>query len=378
MAKVSVLIPTHNMANFLPLALDSALAQDHDDIEIVVVDDGSTDNTAEVIRPYLPHVRYAWQEQQGVAPARNRALELVRGEYVRFLDADDALCPDTLSQQVDLLDRYPAVALVHGPAYIIDSRGKVQGMRRSPFPSDAPTVTPSARSFPQLLRGCDICTSTVMARMTALQRVGPFYQERVPGEDWDVWLRIAAYYDRAYIPRPLAYYRVHQNSATSGYALSSLVTSHVRTLRALFARPDFPYPQLENLAYACLDRTIARVAARLRHRGPFARYLVRALLSQPRLLLEGETWGTLYEGCKLLVPFPALEAVRQLRGKILTGKGRTGVSADPRSTTREAGGLLEVQSPTSDLWRGEGCAGGIRELSCQEREGMTEVDSHAP
>ena len=217
-----------------------------------------------------------------------------------------------------------------------------------------------------------------MVRMTALRRVGPFQQESVPGEDWDMWLRIAAYYDQAYIAKPLGYYRIHQDSATARYTFSSFVDSHLHTLRALFARPDLPYPQLENLAYACLDRTTAHVAARLRHRVAFARYLMRALRSQARLFLEGRTWNTLYEGCKLLVPFPALEAVRRLNGKIPTGKGRPGVSAAPPPTTREAGGLLRVQSPTSDSWRGEGYPGGTHDFSRQGGQGTSGVDSHAP
>jgi glycosyltransferase involved in cell wall biosynthesis len=378
MAKVSILIPTYNMANYLPLALDSALAQNHDDIEIVVVDDGSTDDTAEVIRPYLPHVRYSRQEQQGVAPARNRALGLLQGEYVRFLDADDVLCPDTLSQQVELLDRHPQVALVHGQAQIIDSGGKVQGLRRLPLPGGGAVVTPSAQAFRRLLRGCDICASTVMVRMTALQRVGSFRQECVPGEDWDVWLRIAAYYDHAYIARPLAYYRIHQNSATARYTLSSFVDSHLHTLRALFAQPDLPYPQLEKLAYACLDRTTAHVAARLRHRGPFARYLTRALRSQPRLYLEGETWNTLYEGLKLLAPFPALQALRRLKGKTINVERSAGVTAGPAPITDEAGGLPGVQSQTWDLRQDGTRAGRPHELSREGRQGVSGVDSHAP
>jgi hypothetical protein len=143
--------------------------------------------------------------------------------------------------------------------------------------------------------------------MTALRRVGPFEQASVPGEDWDIWLRIAAYYDQAYIPKPLGCYRVHDESATAQHSLPSFVGSHLHTLRALFGRPDLPYPRLENLAYAYLDRTTAQVAAWLRQRGSFTRYLARALRSEPRLLLEGRTWSTLFEGAKLLVP-PALEA----------------------------------------------------------------------
>ena len=360
MTKVSIVTATYNMARYLPGALDSALSQSYPDVDVVVVDDGSTDNTAEVVRPYLPHVRYFRQEQQGVAAARNRALEMAKGEYVRFLDADDALCPDSLFPQVDLLNQCPQVALVYGPAHVIDSDGKVRGLRKSRFPNGAGTIVPSARAFRRLLRGCDICASTVMARMTALQRVGPFRQERVPGEDWDMWLRTAAYFDHAYIPRPLAYYRVHQNSATAGNSASDVADSHLNTLRALFARPDLPYRHLESLAYACVDRTTARVAARLRQRDLLARYLLRALRSHPRLLLEGETWNTLYEGLKLVVPLPALEAMRRLKGKLPARKRLPERTAELAGNTVEAGGLSE------------------HKLSRQSRRGVSGVDSHGP
>jgi O-antigen/teichoic acid export membrane protein/GT2 family glycosyltransferase len=372
--RVSIVIPTYNMAKYLPLALESALGQGYPDLEIIVIDDGSTDNTAEVLRPYLPHVRCFRQENQGLPAARNHGLELAQGEYVRFLDADDALCAESLLQQVDLLSRFPEVGLVHGQAHIMDTHGKVRGLRRSRLPGAAATVVPSARAFRRLLRGCDICVSTVMVRVAALRRVGPFQHESLPGEDWDMWLRIAAYYDQAYIPKPLAYYRVHRSSITANYTLPSFLKSHLHTMRSLFARQDLPYPQQEKRAYACLDRTTALVAARLRHRGPFVSYLTRALRSQPRLILEAETWNTLYEGCKLLVPFPALEAVGRLRERIFNGKELPGPIAQPRPIAGEAGGFPGPQSPIRDLWRGERRVGGAHELVRQDVSG---VDSDA-
>jgi glycosyltransferase involved in cell wall biosynthesis len=340
--KVSIVIPTHNMADYLPLALDSALAQGYPELEIIVVDDGSTDNTFKVLRPYLPHIRCFRQEREGVAAARNLALRLAEGEYVRFLDADDALSADAIAAQVNLLRQCPQVALVHGPAHVIDSNGRTRGLRRSPLPSGAATIVPSARAFRRLLRGCDICASTVMVRMTALRRVGPFRQESVPGEDWDMWLRFAAYYDQAYIPKPLGYYRIHRESATAQYSLSSFIDSHLHTLRVLFARTDLPYPRLENLAYAYVDRTTAHLAARLRQRGSFARHLARALRSQPRLFLEGRTWSTLFEGAKLLVPLPALEAARRLKERILVRGGRQARRSSP--STEEGQGAARSGS----------------------------------
>jgi glycosyltransferase involved in cell wall biosynthesis len=361
------------MAEYLPVALDSALGQDYPNIEVIVVDDGSTDDTAEVLRPYLPHIRYFRQEQQGVAAARNRALELAQGEYVRFLDADDGLCADALLPQVDILNQYPQVALVHGPAYVIDSDGKVQGLRRSPLPNVGATVVPSDPAFRRLLRGCDICASTVMVRMTALRRVGPFQQESVPGEDWDMWLRFAAYYDQAYIAKPLGYYRIHRDSATARYDFSSFVDSHLHTLRVLFGQAELRYRQLDKLAYACLDRTTAHVAARLRHRGPFVRYLNRALRTQPHLFLEAETWNTLYEGCKLLLPFAALEAVGRVRRRVFNGRRSAGVVAQPELTADEAVGFPALQSSMAELRGGESRAW----RAGQPSQGVSGVDSDA-
>jgi hypothetical protein len=215
-----------------------------------------------------------------------------------------------------------------------------------------------------------------MVRVAALRCVGFFQHESLPGEDWDMWLRIAAHYDQGYIPQSLAYYRVHRTSITANYTLSSFLKSHLHTVRTLFARQDLPYPQQEKLAYACLDRTTALVAARLRHRGPFVRYLNRALRSQPHLFLEAETWVTLYEGCKLLVPSLALEAVGRLRARVLNGFGQP-VLIDARFITGAAGGFPAPQSPIRDPWRGEGRVG-ASDLLVQRRQEVPGVDSDAP
>jgi hypothetical protein len=260
------------------------------------------------------------------------------------------------------------VGLVHGQAHIMDSHGNVRGLRKSRLRGRTATVIPSERAFRRLLRGCDICVSTVMVRVVALCSVGPFQHESLPGEDWDMWLRIAAYYDQGYIPEPLAYYRVHRTSITANYTLPSFLKSHLHTMRTLFARQDLPYQQQEKLAYACLDRTTALVAARLRHRGPFVRYLDRALRSKPRLLMEAETWNTLYEGCKLLVPFAVLGFVTRLRARVFNGKGQpvlvhAGLAEDAR------GEFPSMQFSVRELSWGE------RRVGAPEASG---VDSDAP
>lgn len=201
--KVSVVIPTYNHGHFLSEAIQSVLDQTLKDWELIVVDDGSTDNTSEVVDSFNDYrVRYHRQENQGPAASLNKGLELASGEYVRFLDADDYLIPGSIRAQVELLDRNPRVALVYGQAYVMDGYGRVFDIRKSAWGHDSPVVIPSADAFRWLLRGCRICKSTVMLRKSALKRVGPFQIDSFLGEDWDVWLRIAAHYDLAYVPSP--------------------------------------------------------------------------------------------------------------------------------------------------------------------------------
>ena len=316
MTKVTVAIATYNMANYLTAAIDSALAQDQDDVEIVVVDDGSTDDTREVVSRYGRKVRYAYQENAGVANTYNRALELAKGDYVHFLDADDVLTPSVLRRLAALLDESPSAGLAHGEALVMDAGGKVCGTRAAPASYDGRRVIPSAEAFKELLRGCHITNSAVMLRKAVLGKVTPFRQRSVPGEDWDLWLRVAAEYDVAHLPISACYYRVHDASITSAYTVERVMRSHLYTLDTIFGNPTFRYAHLRNYAYACLDRTIARVAARARERGRFVAELRKALVRQPSIALEGATVATLVEGLKAMVPTPVIEAGKRLRGGI--------------------------------------------------------------
>jgi hypothetical protein len=176
----------------------------------------------------------------------------------------------------------------------------------------------SEDAFKELLHGCHITTSAVMLRKSVLKRVTPFRQKAVPGEDWDMWLRVAAAYDVAHIAFSACYYRVHGTSITSGYNAEAVLRSHLFTLDTIFGNPAFRYAHLRDYAYACLERTVARVAARSRDRGGFLREMQRALVRKPAILFEGETLGVLAEGLKAFAP----------RGVIAAGKrARRGLAA---------------------------------------------------
>jgi hypothetical protein len=151
-----------------------------------------------------------------------------------------------------------------------------------------------------------------MIRRACLEELGGFRQEFVPGEDWELWLRIAARYGVVEVDRPVARRRLHGESLTAGFTVESVGASHDRILRALFS-DGLAGSRLESYAYAANDRTLAGVAAGLRQRGLFSSHLARALRRQPSLLLEAETWGTLADGAKTLLPQGVLATARRLR-----------------------------------------------------------------
>ncbi|HEY5625339.1 MAG TPA: glycosyltransferase, partial [Dehalococcoidia bacterium] len=308
----------YNMASYLTAAIDSALAQDHDDVDILVVDDGSTDDTRQVVSRYGRKVRYHHQENAGVANAYNRMLELAKGEYVHFLDADDVLTPSTVGRLAGLLDESPSAGMAYGDALVVDAAGKVYGTRVAPAAFAGRRLIPSAEAFRELLRGCHITTSAAMIRKSVRDRVTPFRQKAVPGEDWDMWLRVAAAYDVVHLPISACYYRVHDDSITSAYTVERVVRSHLYTLDTIFGNPTFRYAYLRSYAYACLDRTIARVAARARERKLFFGELRNALVRQPSIALEGATMATVVEGLKAMVPAPVIRAGKRLRGGMAT------------------------------------------------------------
>jgi glycosyltransferase involved in cell wall biosynthesis len=158
-ALVSVVVPVFNGARFLPAAVDSIRVQTYTPLEIVVVDDGSTDGTAEVARR-LSGIRYAWQAHQGIGAARNRGVAMARGEVLAFLDADDLWLPDKLARQTAILREEPAVDVVFGHVeeFVDEGTGQEAGGR------------PGA--VPRAVRG--LIPSAMAARRASFDRVGPF------------------------------------------------------------------------------------------------------------------------------------------------------------------------------------------------------------
>jgi glycosyltransferase involved in cell wall biosynthesis len=235
---VSVCIPTRNQASYLAGAVESALAQDVEDMEILVHDDASTDGTAEVLArfsdPRLRVLRHAGAI--GVAANRNSCLERARGRAIAWLDSDDVLLPGSLSDRLAVLDAHPQVGLVHGGFDVIGEDGRP--LRPWPPAHARDAIQTGDAAFGDLIASNAITTSTVLARRSVHNAAGQFSSSiGSSSTDWDMWLRIALRADVAYLSRPLARYRQHDRSISTATAPSGeRLRCDVRVVRHVFDR----------------------------------------------------------------------------------------------------------------------------------------------
>jgi len=206
MPRVSVIIPTYNRARYLPETLESVFAQTYRDYEVIVIDDGSTDNTAEVLESYLDRIVYVRKENGGQGSARNAGLKIARGEYIAFLDSDDLWLPDKLELQVRYLDEHPDVGLVFTDYVIFEEKGSKNKTEIGNIILSKKDLT-----FKRLLYFNFIPNLTVMIRKSCFDNVGLFDESRelIGGEDYDMWLRISMKYKLGHISKILAKYRQH-------------------------------------------------------------------------------------------------------------------------------------------------------------------------
>ncbi len=204
---IAVVIPAHNAGSLLPAALDSLRQQTLQPKEVVVVDDGSIDDTPAVAQRY--GVKLLQQAQAGPAAARNRGIEATTSPLVAFLDADDWFAPTKLERQAARLNELDAQAICCD-AWLVEGERVVRSKNE---PRDVATVL----TLENLLQGNSVICSTMLLRRQALDVVGLFdeHPDLIATEDYDLWLRLARREPIAYMPDPLAYYRVHAGSLTS-------------------------------------------------------------------------------------------------------------------------------------------------------------------
>jgi hypothetical protein len=210
---VSVVVPVYNGARYLRQALDSALAQTYQPLQVLVVDDGSTDASPALIASYGSRVVSIRQPNAGVAQARNTGLRAASGELIAFLDQDDWWLPEKVARQVERFQADDELGLVHtGILQYSESAGQfVEGVYDT-----TPSPLLSGRCYEQLLLGNGVYNSSVMIRKAVIARSGLF-DPGIPGntcQDYDLWLRIARHCSFAYVAEPLAALRLHPEQGT--------------------------------------------------------------------------------------------------------------------------------------------------------------------
>jgi glycosyltransferase involved in cell wall biosynthesis len=214
MATVDVIIPAFNAARYLPFALESVSSQTFEDWQILLIDDGSTDNTAEVVAPFVEHfgskIQYIKQNNRGLPAARNAAIRASTSEYLALLDADDIWLPSRLAESLKTLIERPKVGLTYGMVKGIDSEGRVTGgfwgNRKYAEGHIAPYI---------YMRKIELPCPTMTFRRRCIDEVGVFDEAMRATEDRDLWLRIALKYEVGFVPKVLAHYRQSPSSMSA-------------------------------------------------------------------------------------------------------------------------------------------------------------------
>ena len=210
--QVSVIIPTYNRGWTIGEAVDSVLAQDYRDFELIVVDDGSTDNTPQVLDAYRGAIKVFRQENKGVSAARNRGISEASGRFIAFLDSDDLWLPQKLSRQVEFFNTTPDALICQTEEVWIRSGVRVNPKKRH--------KKPSGMIFEPSLALCLVSPSAVMILRSLLEIVGNFDEALPACEDYDLWLRISCRFPVYHIDTPLIIKRGgHEDQLSASFGL---------------------------------------------------------------------------------------------------------------------------------------------------------------
>jgi glycosyltransferase involved in cell wall biosynthesis len=210
MERISVIIPTYNHEDYIGEAIESVLNQTRQSDEIIVVDDGSTDQTFNIISKYLNDIIYVYKSNGGTSTALNTGIRRATGDWICWLSSDDLFMPKKLEKQLEYVNKYPNVGLIYTDFYVIDKDpNKIISRERPPQYPDRKSWTESL-----LETGCLFNGSTTMIRMSLFYQAGLFVPELLHSQDYNMWIRLSRICDFGYISEPLVKYRWHQGNAS--------------------------------------------------------------------------------------------------------------------------------------------------------------------
>lgn len=290
MDTVSVVIPTYNRASFLKHSIGSVLEQTHAIQEIIVVDDGSTDNSKDIVESLARHkpIKYIYQENKGISSARNAGIVASSGDYIAFLDSDDAWLPTKIEKQLETFKNNSSLGLVHCKIDFIDATGN-----RSTPPSTGWLPDASGKCLEKLLQSCLIHTSAAMVPRSVIHSVGMFDETLRTNEDYEFFLRIAHTHEIACVNEVLSVYRTHEGGITGDR--TALDIERIHSLEVFRKKIDADH-SVRKLINASKSSVYCRLAKRMsRSRGNRHRayaFILRALFLAP---FSANTYHTLVE-----------------------------------------------------------------------------------
>ncbi len=287
MPKVSVIIPTYNSIAYLPDAVGSALGQTFTDLEIIIINDGSSDHTNEwVLQQSDPRLILISQENQGKSAARNAGIARARGEYLSFLDADDCWEPTKVEKQAHCLDSNPNIGLVYTWTALADENCQPTGRI---IRSNA-----AGNIWKELVqRNILACGSTPMIRKDCFETVGEFAHDLLLAQDWDMWIRIADRYPFAVIKEPLVRYRQHPNNTSKHLQMmqrcNTLVLERAFQSASIGTNGQQNVGEVRGKAYYFLNLYLGWIAIRLEDHQRAFEFWKKACSSAPLMSLFPES-----------------------------------------------------------------------------------------
>lgn len=278
---VSAVIPTYNYARFLPRAVESALAQTWPSMEVIVVDDGSTDETPQVLDRYAERIRVVRQQNQGLCAARNAGIAAAGGEFIALLDSDDWWEPMKTERQMPKFEE-PEVGLVYCDNWRVDDGGLVLGTHLETLPGPPPSGQVTAA----LVRGNFIRVPQVIFRRRIWEEVGGFNPSLNPTGDLDFYLKASYRWEFEVVPEVLCSYRVHGGSMSRNWRLMS--EAYRQVMREHFVQGIAPaeFQYLRELALASAELYSGYYAYAEGELAEFRRCWWRAVKGAPGLALQ--------------------------------------------------------------------------------------------
>lgn len=281
-ASVSVVVPAYNHADTLPVAIDSLLAQEYPGLEVIVLDDGSTDHTRTVLSGYGSSIRWETHANMGQAATLNKGWNMARGEILGYLSADDFLYKGAIHAAVAVLTASAATVVTYSDFDHVDPEGrKLRAIRRPEFSLERMLTTLDCPPGPG-----------AFFRRSAYEASGGWNPDLRQIPDFDFWLRMARHGRFEHIPQVLAAWRIHPDSQSFAVAAPERAEESVRVISAFFAQPDIA-PRLRQLLPRSMARAhlyCAQLHARAGRYREAARNIVRAHRLFPGTALQPHTW----------------------------------------------------------------------------------------